>query len=141
MFFDTYSEMLNDTIDGLKREDIQKLFDLIEETRNNGKHLFVLGNGGSAAAASHWVCDFGKGINRGDSKRLKIFSPADNGAIFSALGNDCGYETTFVEQMKNFLEPGDPGINLFCFRKLIKSCGSSSVRKRDWCKNSLCCCG
>ena len=107
MFFDTYSEMLNDTIDGLKREDIQKLFDLIEETRNNGKHLFVLGNGGSAAAASHWVCDFGKGINRGDSKRLKIFSPADNGAIFSALGNDCGYETTFVEQMKNFLEPGD----------------------------------
>lgn len=73
MFFDTYSEMLNDTIDGLKREDIQKLFDLIEETRNNGKHLFVLGNGGSAAAASHWVCDFGKGINRGDSKRLKIF--------------------------------------------------------------------
>ena len=42
MFFDTYSEMLNDTIDGLKREDIQKLFDLIEETRNNGKHLFVL---------------------------------------------------------------------------------------------------
>ena len=107
MFFDTYSEMLNDTIDGLKREDIQKLFDLIEETRNNGKHLFVLGNGGSAAAASHWVCDFGKGINRGDSKRLKIFSPADNGAIFSALGNDCGYETTFVEQMNNFLEPGD----------------------------------
>ena len=104
MFFDTYSEMLNDTIDGLKREDIQKLFDLIEETRNNGKHLFVLGG---AAAASHWVCDFGKGINRGDSKRLKIFSPADNGAIFSALGNDCGYETTFVEQMKNFLEPGD----------------------------------
>ena len=88
MFFDTYSEMLNDTIDGLKREDIQKLFDLIEETRNNGKHLFVLGNGGSAAAASHWVCDFGKGINRGDSKRLKIFSPADNGAIFSALGNN-----------------------------------------------------
>ena len=107
MFFDTYSKMLNETIKGLKREDIQQLFDLIEETRNNGKHLFVLGNGGSAAAASHWVCDFGKGINTEDSKRLKIFSPADNGPIFSAFGNDCGYETTFVEQMKNFLEPGD----------------------------------
>lgn len=107
MFFDTYSKMLNDTLEGLNREDIQKLFELIEEIRNNGKHLFVLGNGGSAAAASHWVCDFGKGINTGDSKRLKISSPVDNGAIFSALGNDCGYETTFVEQMKNFLEPGD----------------------------------
>lgn len=107
MFFDTYSEMLNDTIDGLKREDIQKLSDLIKEARNNGKHLFVLGNGGSATAASHWVCDFGKGISRGDSKRLKISSPVDNGAIFSALGNDRGYETMFVEQIKSFLEPGD----------------------------------
>lgn len=107
MFFDQYSEMLNSTMENLKREDIQRLFDLIEETRKNGKHLFILGNGGSAAAASHWVCDFGKGINTKDSKRLKIFSPVDNGAIFSALGNDCGYETTFVEQMKNFMEAGD----------------------------------
>ena len=107
MFFDDYSEMLNGTLSNLKREEVQQLFDLIEETRQNGKHLFLLGNGGSAAAASHWVCDFGKGINTKDSKRLKIFSPVDNGAIFSALGNDCGYETTFSEQMKNFLEPGD----------------------------------
>lgn len=107
MFFDKYSEMLNNTMKGLNREDIQQLFDLIEAVRNNGKHLFVLGNGGSAASASHWVCDFGKGINTSDSKRLKIFSPSDNGAVFSALGNDCGYENTFVEQMKNFLEPGD----------------------------------
>ena len=107
MFFDDYSKMLTDTLTNLKREDVRKLLDLIEEIRNNGRHLFILGNGGSAAAASHWVCDFGKGINTTDSKRLKIFSPVDNGAIFSALGNDCGYETTFCEQMKNFLEPGD----------------------------------
>ena len=60
-----------------------------------------------AAAASHWICDFGKGINTEISKRLKLFSPVDNSAIFSAYGNDCGYETTFVEQMRNFLEPGD----------------------------------
>ena len=95
MFFDDYSEMLNGTLSSLKREEIQQLFDMIEETRKSGKHLFLLGNGGSAAAASHWVCDFGKGINTKDSKRLKIFSPVDNGAIFSALSNDCGYETTF----------------------------------------------
>lgn len=107
MFFDEYTELLSNTLSNLKQGEVQKLLDLIEETRNNGKHLFILGNGGSAAAASHWVCDFGKGINTTGSKRLKIFSPVDNGAIFSALGNDCGYETTFCEQMKNFLEPGD----------------------------------
>lgn len=107
MFFDNYSEMLTKAMEGLKREDVQKLFDLIEETRNDGKHLFILGNGGSAASASHWVCDFGKGINTENSKRLKIFSPVDNSAVFSALGNDFGYETSFCEQLKNFLEPGD----------------------------------
>jgi len=107
MFFDNYSEMLSSTLDGISREDVQKLFDMIEDTCNNNKRLFVLGNGGSAASASHWVCDFGKGINTENSRRLKIFSLVDNSAIFSALGNDFGYETTFSEQMKNLLEPGD----------------------------------
>ena len=107
MFFDQYRKMLSDTLDGMNREGIQKLYELIEETRKNGKHLFILGNGGSAASASHWVCDFGKGINVEGSKRLKIFSPVDNSAIFSALGNDFGYETTLSEQLRNFLEPGD----------------------------------
>lgn len=107
MFFDNYSVMLKETMDKIDRADIEKLYDLIDTAREEQKHVFILGNGGSAAAASHWICDFGKGINTDGSKRLKIFSPVDNGAIFSALGNDCGYETTFAEQMKNFLEPGD----------------------------------
>lgn len=107
MFFDDYSSLLKTGMDELRREDIQKLMDLINETRLNGGRLVILGNGGSAAAASHWVCDFGKGINTPGSKRLKIMAPVDNSAIFSALGNDFGYETTFSEQMKNYLEPGD----------------------------------
>ena len=107
MFFDDYSKMLNDTLAAVNQEDVQKLLDMIEETRLSGRRLFVLGNGGSASAASHWVCDFGKGINRGGSKRLKIMAPVDNSAVFSALGNDFGYETTFSEQLKNMLEPGD----------------------------------
>ena len=64
-------------------------------------------NGGSAAAASHWVCDFGKGINiGGDPKRLKIFAPSDHSSIFTAYGNDNAYDQTMVEQLKNFLEEG-----------------------------------
>lgn len=112
MFFDDYSAMLGKTMEAIDRADVQKLYEWIDEARTNGKHVFVLGNGGSAAASSHWVCDFGKGINTENSKRLKIMAPVDNGGIFSALGNDCGYETTFVEQMKNFLEPGDLVISL-----------------------------
>ncbi len=99
-------------MDKISRDDVQKLFELVNDARNKGKHVFVLGNGGSAAAASHWVCDFGKGINTDNSKRLKIIAPVDNGAVFSALGNDCGYNTTFSEQLKNFLETGDLVISL-----------------------------
>ncbi|MCP1111152.1 SIS domain-containing protein [Ohessyouella blattaphilus] len=112
MFFDDYSKGLQETLDKISREDVQLLYSLIDEARNKDKHVFVLGNGGSAAAASHWVCDFGKGINIPGAKRLKIFAPVDNGAVFSAYGNDNSYEETFVEQLKNLLEEGDLIISL-----------------------------
>ena len=112
MYFDTYTEELKTTLSNVDRSQIEKLESYIENARVNGKHVFVLGNGGSAAAASHWVCDFGKGINIGDSKRLKIFAPSDHTSIFTAYGNDNAYDQTFVEQLKNLLEPGDVVISL-----------------------------
>lgn len=112
MFFDDYSAELKEAMDKISREEIEKLYFFIDEAREEGKHVFVLGNGGSAAAASHWVCDFGKGINTESSKRLKIFAPVDNGAVFSAYGNDNSYDQTFVEQLKNLLERGDLVISL-----------------------------
>lgn len=112
MFFDAYTDELKKTVDGIERTDIEKLEAYLEEARENGKRVFVIGNGGSAAAASHWVCDFGKGINIGDSKRLKIMAPSDHSSIFTAYGNDNAYDQTMVEQLKNFLEPGDVVVSL-----------------------------
>ena len=112
MFFDNYSDELQRTLGAIDRSDIEKLEACLEEARENGRRVFVLGNGGSAAAASHWVCDFGKGINIGDSKRLKIFAPSDHSSIFTAYGNDNAYDQTMVEQLKNFLEEGDLVISL-----------------------------
>ncbi len=112
MFFDNYQTELNETLTAIKREDIEKLEALLDEARQNGKHIFILGNGGSAAAASHWVCDFGKGINVEDSKRMKIFAPSDHSSIFTAYGNDNAYDQTMVEQIMNFLEPDDLVISL-----------------------------
>lgn len=112
MFFDRYTEELKRTLDQIDRGDIEKLEACLEEARVNGNRVFVLGNGGSAAAASHWVCDFGKGINVGDSKRMKIMAPSDHSSIFTAYGNDNAYDQTMVEQLKNFLQPGDLVISL-----------------------------
>ena len=55
MFFDHYSDELKQTLDQIDRADIEKLEAYLEEARVNGNSVFVLGNGGSAAAASHWV--------------------------------------------------------------------------------------
>jgi len=112
MFFDHYSEELKQTLDQIERTDIEKLEAYLEEARVSGNRVFVLGNGGSAAAASHWVCDFGKGINVGESKRLKIMAPSDHSSIFTAYGNDNAYDQTMVEQLKNFLQPNDLVISL-----------------------------
>lgn len=112
MFFDVYSDELKQTLDQIDRADIEKLEAYLEDARMNGNRVFMLGNGGSAAAASHWVCDFGKGINVGDSKRLKIMAPSDHSSIFTAYGNDNAYDQTLVEQLKNFLQSGDLVISL-----------------------------
>ena len=100
MFFDTYTDELKQTLDQISRADIGMLETWLEEARQNGKHVFVLGNGGSAAAASHWVCDFGKGINVGASKRLKIMAPSDHSSIFTAYGNDNAYWKDMISALR-----------------------------------------
>lgn len=112
MFFYDYSDELMEALREITPEEITKLEDWLEEARLNRKNIIILGNGGSAAAASHWVCDFGKGINIGNSIRMKITSPSDHTSIFTAYGNDNGYDQTMVEQIRSYLEPGDLIISL-----------------------------
>lgn len=111
-FFGQYALQLNQALNGLDKERLWALWKRMEETRMSGGKVFVLGNGGSAAAASHWICDFSKGINTEHSKRLKIYSLADNLSVTTALGNDFSYGEIFSEQLKNMLSAGDLVISL-----------------------------
>ncbi len=111
-YFEQYKEELKGTLEGLDKADIQALWEKMEEVRSAGGGIFVLGNGGSAAAASHWICDFSKGINTEGSKRMKIYSLADNLSVTTALGNDFSYEDIFSEQLKNVLTAGDLVVSL-----------------------------
>jgi D-sedoheptulose 7-phosphate isomerase len=74
---------------------------------DGGHTVFVCGNGGSAATASHMAADLGKNTVAAGRPRLRVLSLNDNMAWFSALANDLGYENVFVEQMENLLQPGD----------------------------------
>lgn len=111
-YFERYTKELSETLGGMNKADIQTLWEQMEQIRRSGGKIFVLGNGGSAAAASHWICDFSKGINTDGSKRLKIYSLADNLSVTTALGNDFSYDEIFSEQLKNVLSQGDMVISL-----------------------------
>ena len=66
-----------------------------------------MGNGGSGASASHAAGDLNKGVSYGREKRFRVISLNDNLATLTAYANDVSYVDVFVEQLKNFLRPGD----------------------------------
>src|SRR5437660_928928 len=73
------------------------------------RRVFLFGNGGSAALASHFACDLGKGTaTAGNSeKRFRALSLTDNTALITAWANDTSYEHVFAEQIRNFIQCGD----------------------------------
>lgn len=77
------------------------------KARDKDKRIYAIGNGGSSSTASHFVVDMGKGASIGREKRFKTIPLTDNMEWITALSNDLCYEDVFVEQLKNFAEPGD----------------------------------
>ncbi len=70
-------------------------------------NIFIFGNGGSAATASHFACDMNKGVGHGKDKKFKVMCLNDNLPTLLAYANDVSYEDVFVEQLKNFMGEGD----------------------------------
>lgn len=106
-YFAAYNAEFDRARAGMSLQDLQQLLGWLEEVRGQGRQLFVLGNGGSAASASHWACDFGKGINVGGSARMRVLCPTEQVSWFTALGNDASYADALAEQLRNWLRPGD----------------------------------
>jgi D-sedoheptulose 7-phosphate isomerase len=102
-----YIAVLQQTIDQLPKEKIVQVIDLLYSARFSGRQIFIMGNGGSASTASHFVCDLSKNTRREGWPRYKVIGLADNMAVFSAYANDEGYENVFCEQLANLLEPDD----------------------------------
>src|SRR5215469_412935 len=88
---------------------IETVSQLIEDSYHAGRFVFICGNGGSGANASHLCEDLAKCTLRDfeNQKRLKVLSLTDNTAGIMAWANDEGYDRIFVEQLKNLASPGD----------------------------------
>jgi len=94
-------------LDKIDNEKIVKAIHLIDETRKNKKNIFLFGNGGSSATASHFAGDLSK-WSAGEGKiPTKVICLTDNTAILTALTNDNGWDNVYTEQLKNFTGPGD----------------------------------
>jgi len=108
-----YLARLNTEISRLNQAEIQRWADLVYQAWQNGRFVFIIGNGGSGTTASHMAEDLGKSslrpedLNDESKKRLKVLSLTDNTGWLLAVGNDCGYDQVFVQQLMNYGTAGD----------------------------------
>lgn len=98
----------------LNHELIDAYATMIFEAWRERRAVFVFGNGGSAFTASHHVCDYVKTAAVPDHPRLKAFSLVDNTGMTTAIGNDIGYEDTFVHILESYAAPGDLAVAISC---------------------------
>jgi D-sedoheptulose 7-phosphate isomerase len=106
-FIRGYLDELDATLKALPHEQIAAIIDAIRDVRDRDAQLFVVGNGGSAATASHFAVDLGKGASLGAERRFRVLSLTDNVPWITALANDLSYEDVFVEQLRNYARAGD----------------------------------
>jgi D-sedoheptulose 7-phosphate isomerase len=109
MDVDEYLERVRAEISRLSRDEIETFADLVYERYQTGRFVFIIGNGGSGANASHLCEDLGKSTVKDfeSQKRLKVMSLTDNTPYILAWANDTSYDRVFVEQLKNFAGEGD----------------------------------
>ena len=96
-----------DTIQQLPVELIEEVIAILQEARFTGKQIFIMGNGGSASTASHFVCDLAKNTKGEGWPYFRVIGLTDNMASISAYANDDGYENVFSLQLENLINDGD----------------------------------
>lgn len=104
---EVYVDSLVSTIREVALSDVQAWIDRLVAARDKGATVFVCGNGGSAATASHFATDLGKGASYGKDQRFKVISLTDSTPTITAYANDIGYEVVFSEQLRGLGKPGD----------------------------------
>jgi D-sedoheptulose 7-phosphate isomerase len=103
----TYFRDLTGLVSQLPYNSISQIVSIFLNTFAEQRTVYVFGNGGSAASASHLMCDINKGASPGEGKRPRVMALTDNASLITAWANDFGYERIFAEQLKTFIKPRD----------------------------------
>jgi D-sedoheptulose 7-phosphate isomerase len=104
------AEFVHEFLDLLSRidlDEIEQVFDILRSARDQGRMIYLAGNGGSASTASHWANDLGKATKESERKPIRVISLTDNISWLTALANDEGFERGIAGQLENFAQRGD----------------------------------
>lgn len=131
LFIERYFSQMEEIIKTISRQDIQRIIEVLFEAWKANKQVFIMGNGGSASTASHFVCDLAKGTIVDGKKRFRVIGLTDNVPLMSAWINDSGFENLFSEQLINLIHPGDVIIGISVHG------GSGKDKGGPWSQNLL----
>ena len=109
-----YLSRLKLILDSINPEVISDIVSMLEQTILNKSRIYIIGNGGSSATASHMANDLGAGLRRRDIVNFDVMSLGDNSPVVTAIANDIGYENIFFMQMKGLINPSDIVIAISC---------------------------
>src|SRR5215218_7364914 len=130
-YLSQYLKAHKEALDLIPLDKVSGLIDLFVKAWKEDRKIFTFGNGGSAANASHFVTDLGKGASDKTYRRFRCLSLNDNVSWITAIGNDYTYDDVFLRQLQNYARPGDV--------VLVMSVSGSSpniVKAVNWCKEN-----
>ena len=106
-WIENYIEEHKKAIASIPVSQVELLLEKLQTALREDRRIFMFGNGGSAANASHFITDLGKGSSDAAGKRFNCLSLNDNVSWITAIGNDYAYEDIFLRQLENYAKPGD----------------------------------
>jgi len=130
-FLKDYIDRQKQTLDTIPLDAVSEIVNVFRDALAHDRQIFVFGNGGSAANASHFVTDLGKGSSDKTWRRFRCLSLNDNTAWMTALGNDYAYEEVFVRQLMNFAGKGD-----VVFTMSVSGNSPNLVRAASWAREN-----
>ena len=106
-YYDDYILSLNQSLDIVNRENLDKITNLIDKSIRLNSNIFICGNGGSSSVSNHFLCDFQKGLLIDRKLKLKTYSLTSNTDLLTAIANDISYEDIFSLQIESLAKIND----------------------------------
>jgi D-sedoheptulose 7-phosphate isomerase len=130
-FLKDYIQKQKQTLESIPLDQVAMVVSHFKEALARDQQIFVFGNGGSAANASHFVTDLGKGSSDKTYRRFRCLSINDNTPWITALGNDYSFDEIFLRQLMNFSRPGD-----VMFVMSVSGNSPNLVKAASWAKEN-----